>query len=75
MSFFLVLKRLSNIDGGKKMKNKKGGLASAIVIIILVLIILVFVYVIFNNFHTTCILNNLKSLSEFKMLNMSNCRR
>lgn len=54
------------------MKNKKGGLASAIVLIILILIILAFVYVIFSNFHTTCIFNNLKSFSNFTMIN---CRR
>ena len=72
MSFFLVLKRLSNIDGGKKMKNKKGGLASVIVLIVLILILLAFVYVIFSNFHTTCIFNNLKSLSNYTMIN---CRR
>jgi hypothetical protein len=51
--------------------NKKGQIVSLIVIIILVLILLVAGYIIYKNFHTTCILNNLKSFS----MNMTNCKR
>ena len=54
------------------MKNKKGWLASDVILIVLILILLAFVYVIYTNFHTTCIFNNLKSLSNYTMIN---CRR
>ena len=53
------------------MKGKKGGLASGIAIIILVLILIAAGFLIYKNFHTTCVINNLKSFS----MNMSNCVR
>ena len=51
--------------------NKKGGLGSLIAIVILVLIILFMGFIFYKTFHTTCIMNNLKTLS----LNMTNCIR
>lgn len=51
--------------------NKKGGLGSLIAIIILLLIVIILGYIVYKNFHTTCILSNLKSMN----FNMTNCVR
>lgn len=52
------------------MMNKKG-LLSSILWIIILLAMLLFAGIIYKNFHTTCVLDNLKSFS----LNMQNCLR
>jgi hypothetical protein len=53
------------------MWNKKGGLASTLFDILLVIILLGSTYIIYKNFHTTCVLNNLKLLT----FDMKNCIR
>jgi flagellar basal body-associated protein FliL len=53
-------------------KNKKGGLISTIILIVVVLAVILGVYIIYRNFHMTCVWDNIKS---FANLNMTNCKR
>jgi len=53
------------------MINKKGGILSGILWIIILLAMFLFAAIIYKNFHTTCVLSNLKTFT----LNMSNCLR
>lgn len=52
-------------------QNKKGGVISAVIGIICLIIFVLAIYILYKNFHMTCLLSNLKSFT----LNMKNCIR
>jgi uncharacterized protein (UPF0333 family) len=71
MFILVLLDKLQIVNKMAKM-NKKGQIVIGIILLIVLIALIISLYILYKNFHMTCIWDNLKSFSN---LNMTNCKR